>query len=85
MSPAMPPDARLTLANASAMGTAAGAPAAMNVGPPPAPAAPPPGAPPAGGPPARPAVDTHAGEVSVGTHQSANPFKRGNPPHGMSQ
>lgn len=71
----------LTLAQASALGTTPGAPTPMSVG------APAPGSTagqaPVGAPPVNPVVAPHAAAVSVGTHQSASPAKRGNPPHGM--
>jgi hypothetical protein len=67
----------LTIANASAAGTTAGAPTPMSVGPqvntavgsnqPP--------------PSARPPVAPHAGIQSVGTHPSASFAKRSNPAH----
>jgi hypothetical protein len=80
----------LTIAQASAAGTTAGAPTPMSVGPQQntavgsnqpqqgAPAgAPQPPQPPQG----RPSVAPHAGVQSVGTHPSASPFKRANPVH----
>jgi hypothetical protein len=74
----------LTIANASAAGTTAGAPTPMSVGPQQDSAVgsnqPPQGVPP-GAPPPRPPVAPHAGVQSVGTHPSASFAKRGNPTH----
>ena len=74
--PSPAPQAK-TLADVSAMGTTQGAPVAQITKGPQMPGA--------GGPtPARPVVAPHASTPSVGTHPSASPFKRGNPPHGMT-
>jgi hypothetical protein len=74
----------LNLANASAAGTTAGAPAPMSLAAPTAPPGTPPVAPPpTTGPPQRGPVAPHAGARSIGTHQSRSPNKRANPPHGM--
>jgi hypothetical protein len=75
---------KMTLANASAAGTTAGAPTPLSMGPQPGAQQSAPQAPPTGGPPANPVVQKHAVK-SVGTHQSASLFKRGNPTHGMSK
>ena len=83
----------MTLAEMSAMGTTAGAPALqVSKGPPggsglpgsgPAAAmpgsAPPPPANPPMGQPARPVVGSHGGAVSVGTHGTASAAKGANP------
>lgn len=78
----------LTLANASAAGTTAGAPTPLSMGPEtgsaPAPAAPQPGQPPVGKA-ANPPVAPHAAIPSVGTHKTASPSKHENPAHGMAE
>lgn len=87
-----------TLAELSAMGTTAGAPVQQTSKGPPggsglpgsgppqaAPGTAPEPAPVNANPKAKPPVVAHAGVESVGTHQSASPNKRANPPYGMSQ
>lgn len=80
--PAPPTPMQMTLAQVSAMGTTAAAPALPGAGAAPAPVN---AGPPVGVAPTRPVVAPHAAVRSVGTHGSRSLNRRANAAHGMTK